>query len=74
VPAPTPTPIVVLSPAERRVALAASRGASNKEIGEQLFLSAKTVDSHLQRVYRKLGVRSRTAMAALVLGDELADP
>jgi DNA-binding CsgD family transcriptional regulator len=65
--------IDALSPAERRVALAASKGASNKEIGEQLYLSTKTVDSHLQSTFRKLGVRTRTALAARVLGEDLAD-
>jgi DNA-binding CsgD family transcriptional regulator len=51
---------------ERRVALAVARGATNREVAAELFLSPKTVEFHLGRVYRKLGVRSRTELAALV--------
>jgi DNA-binding NarL/FixJ family response regulator len=37
---------------------------SNQEAAAALFVSSKTVESHLSRVYRKLGVRSRTELAA----------
>jgi DNA-binding CsgD family transcriptional regulator len=53
-----------LSAAERRVAALAAGGATNKEIAAELFMSVKTVEAHLSRVYRKLGVRSRTELAA----------
>ena len=56
-----------LTPAELRVAMAVGHGASNRQAAEQLFLSVKTVDFHLQGIYRKLGVRNRTQLAALVL-------
>ncbi|MFC7483444.1 helix-turn-helix transcriptional regulator [Luedemannella flava] len=39
-------------------------GASNREIAAQLFLSIKTVEATLTRVYRKLGVRSRTQLSS----------
>jgi DNA-binding NarL/FixJ family response regulator len=55
-----------LTPAELRVARAVSRGLSNREVATELFLSVKTVDFHLQRIYRKLDVRSRTVLAVLV--------
>ena len=42
-------------------------GLSNRQAAEQLFLSVKTVDFHLQGIYRKLGVRNRTQLAAIVL-------
>jgi DNA-binding CsgD family transcriptional regulator len=58
-----------LTPAELRVALAVGQGASNREAAERLFISVKTVDYHLQSTYRKLGLRSRTQLAALVLAD-----
>jgi DNA-binding NarL/FixJ family response regulator len=45
------------------VALFVARGATNKEAGAALFLSPKTVESHLGRVYRKLELRSRTELA-----------
>jgi DNA-binding CsgD family transcriptional regulator len=52
-----------LTAGERSVADLAAAGATNQEIGAQLFLSPKTVEAVLTRVYRKLGVRSRTELA-----------
>jgi DNA-binding CsgD family transcriptional regulator len=52
-----------LTPAEERVATVACAGHTNAEIASRLFLSEKTVEGHLARVYRKLGVRSRQEMA-----------
>ncbi len=52
-----------LTPAELRVALLAADGLSTKEICAQLYLSINTVEFHLGRVYRKLGVRGRTELA-----------
>jgi DNA-binding CsgD family transcriptional regulator len=52
------------------VALLAARGSTNREVGAALFLSPKTVEAHLGRVYRKLGVRSRTELAALIAREE----
>jgi DNA-binding CsgD family transcriptional regulator len=50
---------VVLSRREREVATLASTGLSNKEISEALFVSPRTVENDLQRVYEKLGIRRR---------------
>jgi DNA-binding NarL/FixJ family response regulator len=52
-----------LTSAEYRVALAVADGATNREAAAKLFLSVKTVDFHLQNIYRKLGLRSRTELA-----------
>ena len=52
-----------LTAAEHRVALAVADGATNREAAASLFLSVKTVDFHLQNIYRKLGLRSRTELA-----------
>jgi ATP/maltotriose-dependent transcriptional regulator MalT len=52
-----------LTETERRVAALAAQGLSNKEIAAALFMSVHTVSAHLTRIYRKLGVRSRTALA-----------
>lgn len=49
----------VLSDAERRVAELAARGHSNREIGRKLYVTISTVEQHLTRVYRKLGVDGR---------------
>jgi len=56
-----------LSPAELRVALLVGRGASNQQAADELFISAKTVDYHLQNVYRKLRLRNRAQLMAIVL-------
>lgn len=53
-----------LTPQELQVALIVAGGATNREAGARLFLSAKTIEAHLGRIYRKLGVRSRTELAA----------
>jgi DNA-binding CsgD family transcriptional regulator len=49
---------------EERIARAAARGATTREIAAELFLSPKTVEWHLGRVYRKLGVQSRAELAS----------
>ncbi len=60
-----------LSASELRVAAAAADGLSTREVASQLFLSPKTVEFHLSRIYRKLGIRSRAGIAkALVARGE----
>ncbi len=54
---------VVLTAREREIADLATTGLSNKEIADRLYLSRRTVESHLNRIFAKLDVRSRTAMA-----------
>ena len=56
-----------LTAAERRVADLAATGLTNGQIAAQLFMSPRTVEAHLSRVYRKLGVKSRTAMTRVHL-------
>jgi DNA-binding CsgD family transcriptional regulator len=52
-----------LTPAERRVAELVAEGRANREVAAALFLSERTVASHLTHIYAKLGVRSRTELA-----------
>jgi DNA-binding CsgD family transcriptional regulator len=60
----------VLSPQELQVARLAAAGLSNKQIAAHLFLSPRTVGSHLYRVFPKLGITSRAALSrALPLGE-----
>jgi DNA-binding CsgD family transcriptional regulator len=51
-----------LTPQEREVATLAASGLTNKEIGERIFLSHRTVGAHLYRVFPKLGITSRAAL------------
>src|SRR5262249_34136337 len=53
-----------LTPTEERIARLAVAGLTNREIADRTFLSPKTVEVNLTRVYRKLGVRSRTVLAS----------
>ncbi|WP_405577708.1 AAA family ATPase [Streptomyces sp. NBC_01190] len=52
-----------LTPAEARIAELVRGGATNREVAAQLFISVKTVEGTLSRLYRRFGVRSRTALA-----------
>jgi DNA-binding CsgD family transcriptional regulator len=58
-----------LTPQELQVALVVGEGATNREAGAALFLSPKTIDAHLGRIYRKLNVRSRTELARRVAAE-----
>lgn len=51
-----------LTPQEQEIAKLVAEGATNREVARELFLSAKTVEYHLTRVYRKLGVRTRNEL------------
>jgi DNA-binding CsgD family transcriptional regulator len=61
-----------LSPRELEVATLVAAGKRNREVAAALFLSEKTVESHLARIYDKLGVRSRAALATMLAGDGYA--
>lgn len=57
------TSVGELTDAEARVARLAAAGMTNREIARSLFMSVRTVEGHLSRVYAKLGLRSRTELA-----------
>jgi DNA-binding CsgD family transcriptional regulator len=52
-----------LTPQELQIARLIAGGATNREIAANLFLSPKTIETHLTRIYRKLGLRSRSQLA-----------
>jgi DNA-binding NarL/FixJ family response regulator len=64
-----PSPAGQLTATERRVATLAAEGLSNKEISQALYVSVYTVETHLSRAFRKLGVRSRTQLAGRLSTD-----
>jgi DNA-binding CsgD family transcriptional regulator len=66
---PARRPREQLSPQETQIAELAAQGLSNREIGQRLFLSHRTVGSHLYRVFPKLGVTSRGQLPAALLPD-----
>ncbi|HSB85981.1 MAG TPA: helix-turn-helix transcriptional regulator, partial [Ilumatobacteraceae bacterium] len=64
-----------LTPRERHVLALVSRGASNRQIAEELFISEKTASVHVSNIVRKLGVGNRAEAAALAHREGLvADP
>lgn len=63
-----PSTSLELTPTEARVAELVSAGHTNREVASKLFISPKTVEANLSRIYRKLGVRSRTELAGRLAG------
>jgi DNA-binding CsgD family transcriptional regulator len=63
-----------LSPREREVATLVASGNRNRDVAAALFVSEKTVESHLAHIYEKLGIRSRTALAAIIAGKGESGP
>ncbi|MGH2476002.1 MAG: helix-turn-helix domain-containing protein [Candidatus Limnocylindrales bacterium] len=51
---------------ERRVVSLAAEGATNREVGEALFITLKIVAMHLSNAYRKLGITSRNELPAVL--------
>ena len=71
----TPIGVESLTPSERRVAELAAGGMTNRQIALTLFVTVKTIETHLAAVYDKLGIRSRRELpAALEVGRAGVEP
>jgi DNA-binding CsgD family transcriptional regulator len=64
-----PSTIDQLTPQELQICRLISEGLKNKEVAARLFLSPRTIDYHLHKVYAKLGITSRFQLARLSLGE-----
>jgi DNA-binding CsgD family transcriptional regulator len=58
-----------LTPQERTVAQLVARGKTNREVADELLVSVRTVEAHLTRIYAKVGVNTRAALAARLARD-----
>ncbi len=65
-----PTDREELTPQELQIALIVAQGKTNKEVGATLFLSPKTIETHLGRIYRKLGITSRAQVIHALSNDD----
>ncbi len=63
---PVRDPLTELTAQQQQIIRLAARGLTNREIGERMFLSPRTVSSHLYRSFPKLGVTSRAQLRDLL--------
>jgi DNA-binding CsgD family transcriptional regulator/tetratricopeptide (TPR) repeat protein len=68
-----PTPASQLTPREFQICALVAGGATNPEIAAKLFLSRKTIEAHLGRIFAKLSVRSRTELTRLIVQNGLGE-
>jgi DNA-binding CsgD family transcriptional regulator len=71
---PVPNALAALAPQELQIARLAASGLTNRQIGQQLYLSHRTVGHHLYLVYPKLGITSRGELAALMAAAQASAP
>ena len=64
------SPVAALTPREREVLRLMSRGLSNRQIGEELFIAQKTASVHVSNILAKLGAATRTEAAAIARAED----
>jgi DNA-binding NarL/FixJ family response regulator len=64
------SPVAALTPREHEVLRLMSRGLSNRQIGEELFISQKTASVHVSNILAKLGAATRTEAAAIARAED----
>jgi DNA-binding NarL/FixJ family response regulator len=62
--------VAALTPREREVLRLMSRGLSNRQIGEELFITQKTASVHVSNILAKLGAATRTEAAAIARAED----
>lgn len=62
-----PSTVDRLTPQQQQIARLVAEGLSNKEVAQRFYLSPRTVDNHLRSIFSKLGLTSRTQLAALIV-------
>ena len=70
-----PTAAERLTPQELQIAIVVAEGLTNRDVATRLFLSTKTVEFHLTRIYRKLAIHSRSELVRRIVQlEEGRDP
>lgn len=67
-------PLASLTIRERQIARLAATGLTSRDIAAELSVSPRTVDTHLSRIYRKLGITTRAALASRVAASSQQPP
>jgi DNA-binding NarL/FixJ family response regulator len=70
--APTPVPLATLTPREAEVLRLVAQGLTNRELAERLVISPRTVNAHLNAIYHKLDVSTRSAATRYAVEHGLA--